>query len=94
MGRVFRFLTVTIILLIMAGGIYLTDHNMRQLQGREQAHLSIDRKALFFYVKKVNEQFHTKSGVLHTWCDSVLETSADLISSAQEMIEKRLTGKP
>lgn len=46
MRRLGRFLLIAVILLVLTGGLFLTDHNMRRLQGAEEGCLTLDGKTL------------------------------------------------
>jgi len=85
-------LIVISIITIMVGGILLTDNNMRELQGREKAHLSFAmlENELLSSVKKIYEQVYTKTGFLYTWCDALFEAFCDVLNSVQERVGKRL----
>ena len=91
MRRGGQILVVICIIMIMAGGILLTDNNMRELQGREKIHLSFDGfdEKVILYVKQVAKKDYLNVGSLHTWCDNVLTTSVDMISGVRETLEKR-----
>lgn len=93
MSRSGQFLIVLSIILIMAGGILLTDNNMRELQGREKAHYSLDSLNGFYKnvkvcVKQVSKEAYYKAESLHSWYNKLISVSVDLISSIQETMEK------
>lgn len=46
MQRPGRFLLIAVILLALAGGLFLTDYNMRRLQGAEEGCLTIEGETL------------------------------------------------
>ena len=80
----------------MAGGILLTDNNMRELQGMEKSHPSFNGKILSSYIKNVYKKVYTRAvrAGLDTWCDMIMETSADLIKSIQETTDQRFSAEP
>ena len=96
MRRCGRVLVVITIIAIMAGGILLTDNNMRELQGMEKSHLSFNGKILSSYIKNVCKKVYTRAvrAGLDTWCDMIMETSADLIQSIQETMDQRFSVEP
>jgi hypothetical protein len=91
-----RVLVVITIIAIMAGGILLTDNNMRELQGMEKSHLSFNGKILSSYIKKTYKKVYTRAvrAGLDTWCDMIMEASADLIKSIQETTDQRFSAEP
>jgi hypothetical protein len=91
-----RVLVVITIIAIMAGGILLTDNNMRELQGMEKSHPSFNGKILSSYIKNVYKKVYTRAvrAGLDTWCDMIMEASADLIKSIQETTDQRFSAEP
>jgi hypothetical protein len=91
-----RVLVVITIIAIMAGGILLTDNNMRELQGMEKSHPSFNGKILSSYIKNVYKKVYTRAvrAGLDTWCDMIMEASADLIKSIQETMDQRFSAEP
>ncbi|MDD2360435.1 MAG: hypothetical protein RQM95_13165 [Syntrophaceticus schinkii] len=96
MRRCGRVLVVITIIAIMAGGILLTDNNMRELQGMEKSHPSFNGKILSSYIKNVYKKVYTRAvrAGLDTWCDMIMEASADLIKSIQETMDQRFSAEP
>jgi hypothetical protein len=91
-----RVLVVITIIAIMAGGILLTDNKMRELQGMEKSHPSFNGKILSSYIKNVYKKVYTRAvrAGLDTWCDMIMEASADLIKSIQETMDQRFSAEP
>lgn len=76
-GRLGRFLLVAAVLLALAGGIILTDYNMRQLQGADEGCLSLDRGSF----RRVAVRASASAAALVDNCRGLLEDVREVWNS-------------
>lgn len=77
MNRCSKILIVTVIILIMSGGILLTTNNIRDLQGMEKTHITINipgKNVIASYIEHVFKQFKDRAVSFFSWFEKVIRS--------------------
>lgn len=93
MNRCSQILIVTVIILIMSGGILLTTNNIRELQGMEKTHITItipDKNVIESYIEHGYKQIKDRAASLLFWFEKILDTCSDVINRIRDIVTKRL----
>ena len=98
MNRCSQILVITVMILIMSGGILLTDNNIRDLQGREKPDISIatifetipDKNVMSSSIKDVYLQSRDRAVYLFSWLEEVSDTCSDVIKGISNTVKKLL----
>ncbi|MDD4360794.1 MAG: hypothetical protein PHV50_09630 [Syntrophaceticus sp.] len=98
MNRCSQILIITVMILIMSGGILLTDNNIRDLQGREKPDISIaaisetipDKNLISSSIKDVYLQGRDRAVYLFSWLEKVSDTCSDVIKGIGNTVKKLL----
>jgi uncharacterized membrane protein len=76
-NRCSKILIVTVIILIMSGGILLTTNNIRDLQGMKKTHITItipDKNVISSYIDHVNKQIKDRAVPFLSWFEKVIRS--------------------